>query len=295
MGMARFGLLKLGMAAALLAGCGSDAAEVAGEPGGSREDTGRAYAAGATSPDSTISATPGAPAALPAGVEAGETARAADGAGEVSPAGRAQDAPAAAPTTSSPDAAAILSRAERAYESVRSLEADFVQVVTVPLLDTTQRSRGKIFHRRPDRFLMRFSEPQGDVVVADGRYLWMYYPSTDPKQVLRTRAGDGGQQVDLHKEFLANAANRYSAVIAGSESVGGQPTDVLVLTPRTPSSYRRVRIWVDRDDSLVRKFEIVEENESVRLLELRNLKTNGTLADALFRFTPPPGAQVFEQ
>lgn len=203
------------------------------------------------------------------------------------------EAPAA--TETAPDAAAVLARAERAYDQIRSLEADFSQAVTVPLLESTQHSRGKLYIRRPDRFLMKFSQPEGDIVVADGSYFWMYYPSADAKQVMRASIGDGSRQVDLQKEFLSDPTARYHAVLDGVEPVAGRPADVVALTPKGPSGYRRVRIWVDRGDALVRRFEIVEENESVRLLELTALKPNGTLSDQLFHFTPPPGTQVFTQ
>jgi outer membrane lipoprotein carrier protein len=192
------------------------------------------------------------------------------------------------------DANDILVRAERTYAQIRSLEADFVQDVYVPLLDSTQRSRGRIFHRAPDRFRMQFSDPQGDLIVADGQYVWMYYPSNDPQQVLRGRLATGGQQFDLHREFLSDASQRYSATRTGSEAVGGRQAHALTLVPRGPSPYARVRIWVDAEDFLVRRFEIVEQNETARMLNLSNLRPNVSLADNLFRFTPPPGATVYD-
>jgi outer membrane lipoprotein carrier protein len=198
-------------------------------------------------------------------------------------------------TASTPDATAVLGRAEQVYSSVRSMEADFSQTVEVPLLGQTVRSQGKLYHRSPDRFLMQFSQPQGDVVVADGRHLWMFYPSVDARQVMRTTMAAAGGQVDLHREFLSNPTERYHAVLSGVEAVGGRAAHVVVLTPRTRSGYRQVRIWVDREDALVRRFEITEENESVRTLELRNIRRNPTLPDQLFQFSPPAGAQIFEQ
>jgi outer membrane lipoprotein carrier protein len=200
----------------------------------------------------------------------------------------------AAPASSASDPNAILERAERAYAQVRSMEADFVQQVFVPLLDSTVHSRGRIFVRQPDRLLMRFSDPEGDLVVADGRHITTYYPSTDERQAMRTTLAEGGQQFDLHREFLSDASRRYAATLTGSESVGGRATDAITLVPRGPSAYQRVRIWVDRQDSFVRRFEIVEENGSIRNLELRNLRTNVTLSDDLFRWSPPPGVQIYE-
>jgi outer membrane lipoprotein carrier protein len=192
------------------------------------------------------------------------------------------------------EATRILLRAERAYDAVRTMRAEFVQDLTVPLLESTQRSRGTIYHRKPDRFLMRFSDPAGDVVVADGRYLWLYYPSNDPGQVMRTSMGQAGR-IDLQREFLSNPTERFDATVQGSEVVAGRPAKLLRLVPRTQAPYRSVRIWIDDQDALARRFEITESNDAVRIVELRNLQVNADLPDDLFAFTPPAGAQIFEQ
>jgi outer membrane lipoprotein carrier protein len=236
---------------------------------------------------------PGPPATGSPTGAAGSPAQPSTGGSPEQPSAPASRAPAVQAPVGT-DANDILERAERAYGQVRSMEADFVQEVYVPLLESTQHSRGKIFHRSPDRFLMRFSDPQGDLVVADGQYVWMYYPSNDPRQVMRSRLSPGGQQVDLQREFLSDATQRYAATRTGGETVGGRQTHALTLVPRGPSPYRRIRLWVDTQDFLVRRFEIVEQNESVRRLEMSNLRPNVALADDLFRFTPPPGAEIFE-
>ena len=213
-------------------------------------------------------------------------------AGDTQPSAPSQTGGAAQRTTE--EARDVLLRAERAYDAVRSLRADFVQDLTVPLLGSSQRSRGQIFHRKPDRFLMRFSDPAGDLVVADGRQVWLYYPSTDPKQVIRTSPGEAGR-LDLQREFLSNPTERFDATLDGSESVDGRPATALTLVPRGASPYRKVRVWVDSRDALVRRVEITEVNDAVRRVELRNLQPNVTLGDDLFSFTPPAGTQVFDQ
>lgn len=224
-----------------------------------------------------------APAAGPVGTAAGSAP------------GAKPPAPTAEQARSQDRAAQILSQAEAAANGVRSLEADFTQTMTVPLLNQSQRSAGKLYQRKPDRFLMRFSDPEGDVIVADGRHFWLYYPSADRTQVIRTSIAEGGEAVDLQAQFLSNPNQRFVSTVAGEESVGGRPAHVLTLVPRGASPYRILKIWVDKEDHLVRRFEITEENESVRRVELRNLRTNHSLANSLFTFTPPEGAQVFDQ
>jgi outer membrane lipoprotein carrier protein len=239
----------------------------------------------------TAPAQPGAPAVATPGTAPAGTAAPASPAAPGTPAAK----PTAAEARSQDRAAQILSQAEAAANGVRSMEADFTQTMTVPLLNQTQRSSGKLFQRKPDRFLMRFSDPAGDVIVADGRHFWLYYPSADRTQVIRTSIAQGGEAVDLQAQFLSNPNQRFVSTVAGEESVGGRPAHVLTLVPRGASPYRILKVWVDKEDHLVRRFEITEENESVRRVELRNLRTNHALANTLFTFTPPEGAQVFDQ
>ncbi|HEX5725212.1 MAG TPA: outer membrane lipoprotein chaperone LolA [Longimicrobiaceae bacterium] len=207
----------------------------------------------------------------------------------------AQPAAPAGDSDSQDRAAEILGRVERTAAGIRSLEADFVQSLTVPLLGTSQRSTGKLYQRKPDRFLMRFTDPAGDVIVADGRHFWLYYPSNDRTQVIRTSIAEGGERADFQREFVSNPTARYVATLVGEESVGGEATYVLTLVPRRASPYKILKVWVDKDDNLIRRFEMTEENDSVRRVELRNIRLNPALSDALFSFTPPPGTQVFDQ
>ncbi len=214
------------------------------------------------------------------------------------PSGPNPGEPAAAETQSGSrqdQANAILRRVEATSEGIRTFEADFVQSLKVPLLGTDTRSTGKLYQRRPDRFAMRFTDPAGDVMVADGRHFWIYYPSNDRTQVIRTSIAQVGEQADLQKQFLSNATERFVPTLNGEENVSGEATWALTLVPKRQSPYKVIRIWVDKDDSLVRRFEMTEENDSVRRLELRNIRVNGPVSDALFAFTPPAGTQVFDQ
>src|SRR5258705_1450009 len=79
-----------------------------------------------------------------------------------------------------------LDRASAAYQTIRTLSAEFTQVIANPLIGAPDTTRGKLYQMRPSRFAMRFTHPRGDRIVADGRHLWLYTPSTTPGQVIRT-------------------------------------------------------------------------------------------------------------
>ena len=235
----------------------------------------------------------GADAAL--GGTAGADARAEEQAQEAAEMTPATDTGGARDATQ-PDAVTILRRASAAYAKVNTMTAEFTQRLQNRLLRTDARSRGRLYQRHPDRFLMRFEEPAGDVIVSDGRYFWVYYPSVDSLQVMRAPAGaQGSRGVDLRSQFIGDPIERFDATLDGREAVGGRDAHVLTLVPKQPQGYQRLRIWVDDRDHLVRRFEITEENGNVRLIELHGLEINRPLDEELFRFTPPPNARIVER
>ncbi|MFW6088168.1 MAG: LolA family protein [Gemmatimonadota bacterium] len=195
------------------------------------------------------------------------------------------------------DVRAILARADSVYDALSSLEAEFDQTIEVTLLGRSRSGTGTWYQKGPGRFKMDFTDPADDVIVADGSHLWLYYPSTHPDQVIRSTIDanvTGAGMVDLQGRIFDEASEGYDAELEGRETVDGHETLRIHLTPRGESPYRYVRVWVDADAYLVRKFEIMERNETLRTVVLRNLRPNRPIADRTFSFSPPAGVDVFQ-
>ena len=194
------------------------------------------------------------------------------------------------------DAGAILDRAVATYSRVTTMRADFVQEVADPMIGDAAPSRGEILQQRPDRFAMRWRQPRGDLIVADGEFLWVYLPSSTPSQVVRSRlSGRSGESADIVGEFLDNPRGRFTVEYSRADRAAGRAADVLALAPRDRNaSYSRVLIWVDRQDNLVRKVEITEASGAVRRLTLDRLRTNVAIPASAFTFRPPAGARVVD-
>ncbi|HSM08011.1 MAG TPA: outer membrane lipoprotein carrier protein LolA [Gemmatimonadota bacterium] len=195
------------------------------------------------------------------------------------------------------DVRGILARADSVYDELTSLEAEFDQTIDVTLLGRSRSGTGTWYQKGPGRFKMDFSDPADDVIVADGSHLWLYYPSTHPNQVIRSTIDanvTGAGMVDLQGRIFDEASEGYDAELEGREDVDGHETLRIHLTPRGESPYRHVRVWVDAESYLVRKFEIMERNETLRTVVLRDLRPNRPITDEIFSFTPPAGVDVFE-
>jgi len=191
----------------------------------------------------------------------------------------------------SPDPYVVLDEASERFEDMRTLCADFRQVLDVRLLGERREGTGRLCQRRPGLFSMRFDDPEGDLVVVDGESAWMYTPSRDPDQVLRTSISAATRRLDIHSEFLEAPRARYVAESQGTDTVAGVPTERILLRPREAVTYREAVVWIG-SDRLLRQVEIREENGSIRTVTLLESEPDVAVPEGTFTFTPPPGVRV---
>ncbi len=184
-----------------------------------------------------------------------------------------------------------LEQAAARYREVRAICADFEQVIDVRLMRTSIESAGRICQRRPNLFSMRFTDPDGDMVVSDGEYFWAYYPSAVEDQVMRHPVSDSPGREDFFREFLEDAGAKYEAEPGGIEAVDGRDCRVVALTPRTEAGYRAARLWLDTESHVIRRLEIHEQNK-VRTLTLRDIDLDPEIPAGTFAFEVPGGARV---
>ncbi|HYU27843.1 MAG TPA: outer membrane lipoprotein chaperone LolA, partial [Gemmatimonadales bacterium] len=197
----------------------------------------------------------------------------------------------------SQDPLPILDRASASFDTVRTLQADFVQIIDNPMLGDPDTTRGKLFQRRPNYFAMRFTEPKNDRIVADGRRLWLYTPSTTPGQVIRTAIpGTGTTGPNLIGQFVEHPRERYTARYVRADSLPDGAMDVIMLTPRASDlPYSEAIVWIAKQDGLVRRIEIVEDSGQRRTITLQQLAVNQAIPSREFRFSPMAGVLVVDQ
>jgi len=198
----------------------------------------------------------------------------------------------------SPDPWPILDRASATYQTITSLSADFVQIITNPMIGAPDTTRGRLYQMRPSRFAMRFTAPKGDRIVADGRFLWLYTPSTTPGQVIRSRIPEYGTTgPNLIGQFVEQPRQRYTAQHVRADSLpDAGPVDVIRLVPKGHEQpYSEATIWVGREDGLVYRVDIAESSGQERTVALRNIKVNRGVPGRELTFSPPAGVRVVDQ
>lgn len=200
----------------------------------------------------------------------------------------------ARPATGGVDA--LIARAAATYKAAKTATASFQQTLTNPMTGSAMVSRGVLQRKAPDKFAFTFTEPTGDRIIADGRFLWVYTPSTTPGQVIKlpAEAANGGM-LDPGAQFFESPRSRFNIVDGGSATVQGRATRVLSLTPKSDNApFTSATVWLDPTDGTLRQFETLDGMGVKRLVRLSDVKVNVALPGSAFTFTPPKGVRVVD-
>jgi outer membrane lipoprotein carrier protein len=192
------------------------------------------------------------------------------------------------------DPAPVLAAAESRYAEIRTLTAHFTQIIENPMLGGPEQTTGVLFLSPPGRFAMRFTDPEGDRIVADGEWLWLFNPSTIDDQVIRTAIPEvGAATPNLFAQFVDNPRERYHVTRVDGTRTAGRDVHRLRLVPKSEDlPFREATIHVDALDGMLRAIEVVEQSGQKRYLEFRDFIQNQPIPEAELMFTPPPGVRV---
>jgi outer membrane lipoprotein carrier protein len=200
-------------------------------------------------------------------------------------------------------AAAALKRAATVYAGVKTARGTFEQTLTNPLTGTSAVARGEFQQERPSRLSVHFTDPSGDRVVADGKWVWVYLPSAQPDQVVRMPVGEarntpsgGAVSLDFISQFLTDPATRFTVSGGGPDTLGGHQTTIALLVPHDPDDQiARAKLWIDNSDGVVRQFEVTDPSSTVRRVRVVTETFNVKVDRSAFEFTPPHGVKVVDQ
>lgn len=187
-----------------------------------------------------------------------------------------------------------LEMAAERYGEASTVCANFVQLRVVPILAQEVTQRGRLCSADPNLFAMRFTDPEGYVIVSDGSDQWIYRPAEDPRQVFHGGIGPNTGGQDFYREVLEDPGSKYQITCASREEIAGRPAFRLCLRPKTTARDRPDVVWIDEATHVVRQIHFTEENGSERTITLSDVVFDVTPPDGWFTFTPPSGAVVIE-
>jgi len=192
----------------------------------------------------------------------------------------------------------IIDKAVATYNNTKTSKGTFEQAITNPLTGSTVKATGEFQQQRqPARVSFRFVQPKGDMIVGDGKWLWVYLPSSTPGQVIKVPMTEGGAgSLDLASRFFDSPKTRFTIADAGTATVAGRATHALVLKPKASTEpFTQAKVWIDNADGTLRQFETVEASGITRLVTVTAVTPNAPVDAKLFTFKPPKGARIVDQ
>jgi outer membrane lipoprotein carrier protein len=171
---------------------------------------------------------------------------------------------------------------------VESLQARFDQSVFDTSQGQTRRLEGVLYLQRPGKFRWDYTEPKGQIVLADGRTLWLV--EEDLKQAYQKPQSDAlrGTPALLLTEQL-KLEDHFAIADLGD----GQDLEWVELIPHDPDS-QFARILLAFKGNELRRMELADKFAQVTRFSFSDIRRNPRLDPTLLVYTPPRGTQLFE-
>lgn len=177
-------------------------------------------------------------------------------------------------------------RLSQFVSQTKGLKANFSQTVLDRNGRKTQESSGTLFFSRPGKFRWVYQKPYAQLLVGDGKKLWIYDEDLDQVTVRKLDAAIG----DSPAALLAGE-NDIEKRFQLKESSGSDGLDWVEATPKSrEGSFEMVRLGFKGDT--LQAMELKDNFGQTTLLRFTNLVRNPSLGSSLFRFSPPKSADV---
>jgi outer membrane lipoprotein carrier protein len=182
--------------------------------------------------------------------------------------------------------AAGVERFREYLRSTHTAQADFEQQVFDRDQRLVQRSRGSFTLQRPGRFRWSYAQPYAQLIVGDGKRVWIYDEDLNQVTVRAMAKALGSTPAAL----LAGAADVEGAFEL-SDAGARDGLEWVEAKPRErEAGFERIRLGLGTVG--VQAMELTDHFGQTTLLRFSNFARNPRVDPDAFRFIPPKGADV---
>ena len=169
---------------------------------------------------------------------------------------------------------------------VHSLKADFTQVVLDTNLKQVKQSKGTLTIKRPGRFRWDYLKPNPEIIVADGKRLWLY--DVDLQQVTVKPLND---TLAASPAVLLSGSNDVEKSFSVEDQGEKDGLAWVDLNPKVKDTdFEDVKLGFKGEDVSV--MELKDNLGNTTRISFDRVQRNLEVGDEAFKFTPPKGADV---
>lgn len=170
----------------------------------------------------------------------------------------------------------------------QTMTANFTQTSYDAKNHPLQTTSGEMALSRPGKFRWQVVKPNQQLLIADGKYLWIY--DVDLAQVTRQPmdASKAGSPASLLSGSTADLQKRFTVT-----RVPGDTETRFKLTPNNTNDLFR---WIQLSFTAgkLTQMRMADNLGSISVLNFSQVQTNAKLANKLFQFKTPKGVEVIQ-
>lgn len=173
------------------------------------------------------------------------------------------------------------------FTKVTSLQGSFSQQVISKKGKVIQNSKGLLYLYRPGKFRWVYKTPDPQVIVGDGKNVWLYDEDLEQVTIKRmTKSMSGAPIAILTRKQSPDVQFVVQEI---TTHVGG--FNWFRLTPRRKTNdFNLIEVGMDKNGSIrqMNMFDKLGQKTIIRL----NMRSNVPISGKIFSFTPPAGVDV---
>jgi len=185
----------------------------------------------------------------------------------------------------------LLAHFQEIDKRLNGLSARYIQSVKLAEAGISRTAEGTVDYRRPSLLRLEYLKPEKQtIIVDDKKAVWVY--RKDLNQVIQSRLDDLVKSDPAMDNLMA--LDGYSKLLANYDVSFDPKTQTAVLRPKAKNSgITFLRMKLAGPERFPVETDLVAPNLEVKTI-LKNLRFNPALDPKRFRFSPPKGAEVYQ-
>lgn len=172
--------------------------------------------------------------------------------------------------------------------AIRSMTADFNQVVKAKKREVSHSS-GTMALERPGRFRWQTNSPMKQLVIADGKKMWVYDVELEQVTVKKQQKGLGGTAA----LFLSGYDDTVTRDFDVTQKDGANGIVFDLKSKSAKANFQRIKLIFTKDN--LTGLELYDQLGQTTLVKLVQIKSNPKLSSQLFQFKAPRGTDIINQ
>ncbi len=188
----------------------------------------------------------------------------------------------------------LAGKVDHYYNSLQALQADFVENYSGEGITRTES--GTLWIKRPGRMRWDYRQPRQKLFLTDGKTAWFYVPGERQARRAPVKSLDDLRSPLAYLLGKTKLEKEFSGLSLAPDVRPQTPGDVVLRgVPKHGMAERVAQVLFEvSSDGRIDRIVAEELDGSTTEFRFSNQKENVQIADAHFRFSPPPGVESVE-